>query len=43
MDNIVLLEPYLRAGFMLGVLGIGAWVLTTWLKMKHGYPLQNLK
>ena len=41
MDNIVLLEPYLRAGFILGVLGIGAWVLTTWLKMKHGYPLMN--
>ena len=41
MDNIVLLEPYLRAGFILCVLGIGAWVFTTWLKMKHGYPLQN--
>lgn len=42
MDTtIALLEPYLRAGFILGVLGIGAWVLTTWLKMKHGYPLQN--
>jgi len=41
MEVIAVLEPYLRAGFLLGVLGIGAWVLTTWLKMKHGYPLMN--
>ena len=41
MDKLFMLEPYLRTGFILGVLGIGAWVLTTWLKMKHGYPLQN--
>jgi len=36
-----MLEPYLRAGFILGVLGIGAWVFTTWLRIKHGYPLEN--
>lgn len=41
MENIVLLEPYLRAGFILGGLGIAAWVFTTWLRIKHGYPLQN--
>ena len=41
MDKLFMLEPYLRAGFILGVLGSSAWVLTTWLKMKHGYPLQN--
>ena len=41
METITLLEPYLRAAFILGVLGIGAWVLTTWLRIKHGYPLEN--
>ena len=25
----------------LGVLAIGGWVLTTWLRMKHGYPLDG--
>jgi hypothetical protein len=41
MDIIMALEPYLRAAFLLGVLGIGAWVLTTWLRIKNGYPLEN--
>jgi hypothetical protein len=41
MNNVMLLEPYLRAVCIMGVLGIAAWVFTTWLKMKHGYPLQN--
>jgi hypothetical protein len=26
---------------MLGVLAIGGWVLTTWLRIKHGYPLDG--
>ncbi len=25
----------------LGVLAIGGWVLTTWLRIKHGYPLDG--
>ena len=25
----------------LGTLAIGGWVFTTWLRMKHGYPLEN--
>lgn len=36
-----MLEPYLRAALILGALGIGAWVFTTWLRIKHGYPLEN--
>jgi hypothetical protein len=36
-----MLETYVRVGFILAVLGIGAWVFTTWLKIKHGYPLMN--
>ena len=41
MQVIPLLEPYLRAAFILGGLGIAAWVFTTWLRIKHGYPLEN--
>ncbi len=26
---------------VLGVLGIGGWVATTWLRVKNGYPLQG--
>jgi hypothetical protein len=26
---------------MLSTLGIGGWVLTTWLRIKHGYPLDG--
>jgi len=26
---------------LLGVLALGAWVLTTWLRIKHGYPLDG--
>ena len=26
---------------ILGVLAIGGWILTTWLRIKHGYPLEG--
>ena len=26
---------------ILGVLGIGGWVFTTWLRVKNGYPLDG--
>jgi hypothetical protein len=26
---------------ILSVLGIGGWVLTTWMRVKHGYPLDG--
>lgn len=26
---------------ILGILAIGGWILTTWLRIKHGYPLEN--
>ena len=41
MDKLFMLEPYLRGGLILGGLGIAAWVFTTWLRIKHGYPLEN--
>jgi predicted metal-binding membrane protein len=26
---------------ILGVLAIGGWIFTTWLRIKHGYPLDG--
>jgi hypothetical protein len=27
---------------ILGVLAIGGWILTTWLRIRHGYPLEGV-
>lgn len=29
------------AGVMLGFAGLAGWVFTTWLRIKHGYPLET--
>jgi len=26
---------------VLGILGIAGWILTTWMRIKHGYPLDG--
>ena len=26
---------------LIAVLGIGGWIITTWLRIKHGYPLES--
>lgn len=37
-----MLIPGLAPVFMvLGILAIGGWILTTWLRIKHGYPLDG--
>ena len=41
MEHLQDLEPYLRSAVILAILGIGAWVFTTWLRVKHGYPLEG--
>lgn len=30
-------------GFVIAIiaLSMGAWVITTWLRVKHGYPIEN--
>ena len=41
MEN---LQPLIEALPYIGVIvavSVGGWVLTTWLKIKHGYPLEN--
>jgi hypothetical protein len=34
-------EAFAPVAALLGVLGLGAWVFTTWLRIRHGYPLEN--
>jgi predicted metal-binding membrane protein len=41
LSNPDFVEAIIPAVAVLGVLGIGGWVLTTWLCVKHGYPLEN--
>ncbi len=31
----------IAAGMLLGFAGIAGWVFTTWLRIKHGYPLET--
>ncbi|HEY0627398.1 MAG TPA: hypothetical protein VGD10_11780 [Allosphingosinicella sp.] len=26
---------------MIGILAVGGWIFTTWLRIKHGYPLDG--
>jgi len=35
------LQPFFVIGTILGCLGIAGWVATTWLRIKHGYPLDG--
>lgn len=35
------IQPFIVLGAIMGVLGIGGWVVTTWLRIKHGYPLDG--
>ena len=37
-DQIIQLAPLIVA--IVGI-SIGGWVLTTWLRIKHGYPLEG--
>ena len=36
-----MLEALAPAASIVGALGVGGWVLTTWMRVKHGYPLEN--
>jgi hypothetical protein len=40
MDIPVLLIPIL--GISLGLLAVGGWIFTTWLRVKNGYPLDGV-
>ena len=34
-------EAFLPVALVVGLAGVGGWVLTTWLRIKHGYPLDG--
>ena len=36
-----MLEALAPAASILGAMGVGGWVITTWMRVKHGYPLEN--
>jgi hypothetical protein len=41
MDNLVKLTPLLPLIGIVMFFAIGGWVMTTWLRIKHGYPLDG--
>lgn len=41
MDKIAIFEALAPTVAILGILGIAGWVLTTWLRIKNGYPLEG--
>lgn len=41
MDKMAVFNSMAPLIGILGILGIAGWVLTTWLRVKHGYPLDG--
>jgi len=41
MDKIGFLNAIASTGLIVGSLGVIGWVVTTWLRIKHGYPLDG--
>jgi hypothetical protein len=41
MDRMMFFETMAPVFGLLGVLAIAGWVITTWLRVKHGYPLES--
>ena len=41
MHDPIFLDAVTPVAVILGILAISGWVITTWLRVKHGYPLQG--
>ena len=41
MTSPAFIEAIAPVGVVIAILAIGGWVLTTWLRVKHGYPLDG--
>jgi len=45
IDTAAAIAPHLpwivAGGLTIPILGIAGWVFTTWLRIKHGYPLET--
>jgi hypothetical protein len=40
-EKMAIMEMLLPFVGILSLFAIGGWVLTTWMRIKHGYPLEN--
>lgn len=40
-DKLSMIQTILPFVAIMAVLGIGGWVITTWLRIKNGYPLES--
>jgi hypothetical protein len=41
MERVAFFETMAPVLVILGVLAIGGWIFTTWLRVKNGYPLDG--
>lgn len=41
MEKLALLTEIFPAIALITVIATGGWVITTWLRIKHGYPLES--
>jgi hypothetical protein len=41
MEKLWMLQDFIPLIGAVSVLAIGGWIFTTWLRVKHGYPLEN--
>lgn len=41
MENLLALTDMLPWVLAITIVGVGGWVATTWLRIKHGYPLET--
>ena len=41
MDKLAMISDMMPMIALIVLLGVGGWVATTWLRIKHGYPLES--
>ena len=41
MEKLAMLSDMMPVIALIVLLGVGGWVITTWLRIKHGYPLES--
>jgi hypothetical protein len=41
MEKFAFIQSFAPVAAIVGILAISGWVITTWLRIKHGYPLDG--
>ena len=41
MEKLAMISDMMPMIALIVMLGVGGWVATTWLRIKHGYPLES--